>query len=36
MKKVSSYGKTDVGMKRANNQDNLIVDDSTMLYAVAD
>ncbi len=36
MKKVSSCGKTDVGMKRANNQDNLIVDDSTMLYAVAD
>jgi PPM family protein phosphatase len=36
MSKVSSYGKTDVGLKRTNNQDNLLIDDSKMLYAVAD
>jgi protein phosphatase len=36
MKKLSSYGKTDVGLKRSNNQDSLLVDDSAMLYAIAD
>ena len=36
MKSIKSYGKTDVGMKRSNNQDNLIIDQEIGLYAIAD
>lgn len=33
---VISFGKTDTGRKRGNNEDNLLVDDARRLYAVAD
>jgi protein phosphatase len=36
MKKAVAYGKTDVGRKRSNNQDSIIVNDRLMLYAIAD
>ena len=36
MKKVVAYGKTDIGRKRTNNQDSVLINDNIMLYAVAD
>jgi protein phosphatase len=34
--KLKGWGKTDVGLKRSNNQDSIYVDDSLGLYVVAD
>lgn len=34
--KISAYGLTDVGLKRAKNEDNLLVDQSLGLFIVAD
>ncbi|MFH1223968.1 MAG: Stp1/IreP family PP2C-type Ser/Thr phosphatase [Pseudomonadota bacterium] len=36
MKKITVYGKTDVGKKRNNNQDSILLNERTMLYAIAD
>ncbi len=33
---IISFGKTDTGRKRGNNEDSLLVDDARRLYAVAD
>jgi len=36
MKKITAYGKSDIGKKRSSNQDSLLVNDKLGLYAVAD
>lgn len=36
MKKIAVYGKTDVGIKRNTNQDSILLNDRTHLYAIAD
>jgi len=36
MKKAVAYGKTDIGRKRTNNQDSVLINEKLMLYAVAD
>ena len=36
MKKVTAYGKSDIGKKRSTNQDSILVNDRLGLYAVAD
>ena len=34
--KVSTYALTDIGMKRKNNQDSFLKDDSLGVFVVAD
>ncbi len=36
MKKITAYGKSDIGKRRSSNQDSLLVNDKLGLYAVAD
>ncbi len=36
MKKITAYGKSDIGKKRSSNQDSILVNDKLGLYAVAD
>ena len=34
--KITSFGRTDVGQKRQNNQDSILLDVSNDIYAIAD
>ena len=34
--RISSFGMSDVGMRREKNEDSFLVNDDAMLYAVAD
>lgn len=36
MRKVTAYGKSDIGKKRTTNQDSILLNDKLGLYAVAD
>jgi len=36
MKKITVYGKTDIGVKRTTNQDSILMNERTHLYAIAD